>query len=253
MSFSLKTHHNLSEISHSLVVSLTFHYSLIITLDLFLIRRLSPLPCKVKIRQVASVQLVGFAFRFHRLIIRPLCLFPCGRCLWAATSAGSPSRTAARRCLTRAAASASTASADPPPSPKSPVAPAAGNRCHAAHSASWTWARLFPTAQVNWPVWSVPPRHGFSSTISLLVFVLDTWIFLQELASQTRRWTWQGRTNWPSSTTGSPGATSVDTAATRATCSAGSGGTRTAPRCRLVFCLFALILTVMHRQEPDDN
>lgn len=59
MSFSFKTHLNLSEISHSLVASLTFHYSLIIMLDLFLIQRLSRLPFKVKIRQVASVQLVG--------------------------------------------------------------------------------------------------------------------------------------------------------------------------------------------------
>lgn len=41
-----------------------------------------------------------------------------------------------------------------------------------------------------------------------------------------RRWTWQGRTNLPSSTTGSPGVTTVDTAATLATCSAGSGGAR---------------------------
>lgn len=235
-----------------LVASLTFHYSLIIMLDLFLIQRLSPLPFKVKIRQVASVQLVGFAFRFHRLIIRPLCLFPCCRCLWAAISVGSPSHTAARRCLTRDVALASTASAAPPPSPKSPVAPAAGSPCRAALCASWTWARRFPTAQVNWPAWSVPPRRGFSSTISLQVFVLETWIFPQELASQTRRWTWQGRTNWPSSTTGSLGATSVDTAAMRATCSAGSGRNRTA--CvDYIHTAADLFSVCLHHQAPNDN
>lgn len=57
------------------------------------------------------------------------------------------------------------------------------------------------------------------------VHILKCILFpLKGLGSRTRRWTWRERTNWPSLTTGSPGATSADTAATLATCSAGSGG-----------------------------
>ena len=227
--------------------------------------------------QLASMCLLVLPSYPPALINRPLCLFSRGRCSWAATSVGSPSPTAARRCLTRAAASASTGSAARPPNPKWRVALAAGSRCPAVPSASWTWGHRCPTAQVkspvcqqmlSWlttnrkPLWAageaIIPNYTYAGEdtwtlihmylrvsgqqpiIALipliparfywLLILTRGWIFIlfvQEQGSRTRRWTWRGRTSWPSSTTGSPGVTTVATAATRATCSAGSGATPT--------------------------
>lgn len=118
-----------------------------------IIKYLSHSSLKIKSRQLVCMRLLVLPSCSPGLISRPLCLF-FGRCLWAATSVGSPSPTAAPQYLTKAAASANMVSAAHPPSQKSQVALAAGNRCHAVPSASWTWAHLFPIAKVNWTMWT---------------------------------------------------------------------------------------------------